>query len=134
MWRFDIGGVIVTEVEPQLVVVDYGTALVTPERVRDVLDKAIEIWNGRRVTVLVKAAAAVDLRQIAAMEEESALEDFTIAVAIFLPSKVAQLLGNFFMKFRSSPYPLRQFSDEEKALAWLRSHIAADAPRHVMTG
>lgn len=133
-YSFEIGGILLIEREPQLVEVDYGTSLVTPERVQDVVDKAIEVWGDKRIAVLTKASAGTDLIKLAAVVEDEALGDFTIASAIYTPSKVARVVGNLFMQLQRSPYPQLQFSDEEKALAWLRSHIAADAPRRVGTG
>ncbi|MBO6542931.1 MAG: STAS/SEC14 domain-containing protein [Alphaproteobacteria bacterium] len=131
MKSYEVGGILLTECEPQIVVVDYGTALVTPERVQDVLDKSFEVWGQDRIAVLIKASGGVDLMRIASVVEDEALADFTVAVAIYTPSKVMRLIGHLFMQFQRSPYPQQSFDDEADALAWLRARVAADAKRKI---
>lgn len=131
MVKYDVYGIEMYEVEPNIVLVDYGTAIVTPERVQDVLAKAEEVWGERRVAVLVRAASVLDLARVAAVVEDKALAHFTVASAIVSASKVARLVGNLFMKIQRSPYPQRQFTDEQEALGWLRAHLAADKAQNL---
>lgn len=127
MKRAVVGDVILTEEEPGIVCVDYGTAIVTAELVADVLDRARELWGEDRVTVLVKAASATDLAKIGEVVSEDDLEAFTIACAIMTPGKLARLIGNLFMQFQRSPYPQKLFSDPAEARAWLRMKVAQDS-------
>ena len=126
MQSFDVYGIELKELEPSVVLVDYGTAIVTAERVQDVLDKAEEAWGARRVVVLTRAASVVDLARVASVVEDEALAHFTVASAIVSASKVGHLLANLFMKLQRSPYPQRYFTNEQKALDWLRMHLAND--------
>ena len=100
-------------------------------RVQDVLEKAEEIWGKRRVAVLVRAASVLDMARVAAVVEDEALAHFTVASAIVSASKVARLVANLFMKIQRSPYPQRQFTDEQEALGWLRGHLAADKTQNL---
>jgi len=126
MNSFNVGGIQVAETERDIVLVDYGTAIVTVERVQDVLDKIEEVWGRRRVTVLVRAASLVDLAGVASVLEDRDQADFTVASAIVSTSKVAGLLANLYMRLQRSPYPVRHFTDEQKAMEWLRMHLVAD--------
>lgn len=132
MTSFNVYGIEMNEMEPNVVLVDYGTAIVTAERVQDVLDKAEEVWGERRVAVLVRAASLVDLAGVASVVEDKALARFTVASAIVSTSKVAGLLANLFMRLQSSPYPQRHFTDEQKALDWLRMHLASDQKQELL--
>lgn len=123
---FNVGGIVVAEIARDIVRVDYGTAIVTTERVQDVLYKIGEIWGQRRVTVLVRAASLVDLAGVASVLEDRAQANFTVASAIVSTSKVAGLLANLYMRLQRSPYPVRHFTDEQKAMAWLKIHLVAD--------
>jgi len=43
------------------------------------------------------------------------------AVALIVGSPISRAIGNFFLGFNKPAMPMRLFSDEERALAWLRS-------------
>jgi len=89
MTSFNVNGIAINEVESNIVIVDYGTAIVTAERAQDVLDKAKEVWGDRRVAVLIRAASVVDIPRVASLEEDEALARFTVASALVSFSKVA---------------------------------------------
>lgn len=65
--QYHVGGIEVEEIEPGIVLVDYGTAIATAERVQDAVDKTREIWGDTRIVVLIEAASATDLARVASV-------------------------------------------------------------------
>ena len=113
----------IRELEPRIIEIDYGTQIITAELLEAVVGKVHKEWPDYKVAVLVRAAAAVDLGRGAKVVEEEKLARTTAAVAILGQSKLAQMLGNLFMRYERSPYPNRLFTDREAAIAWLRARL-----------
>jgi hypothetical protein len=44
------------------------------------------------------------------------------AQAVMVDSPLSRVIGNFYGLY-GVPYPIRLFTDEEKAIAWLRGHL-----------
>ena len=50
-------------------------------------------------------------------------EEFLYAVALVVRSLVSRAIGNFFLGLNKPAVPTRLFTDDEDALAWLRTFI-----------
>ena len=46
---------------------------------------------------------------------------YKLGMAMLVASPMQRMLGNVFFKINRPPYPTRLFSEQEKALSWLRS-------------
>jgi len=124
---FELYEVVISELEPCLIEIDYKTKIITAELLESVIEKVHREWPDDRVAILVKGAAAVDLGRVAKTVEMPELGQTTAAVAILTQSKLARMLGNLFMQLERSPYPNRLFDDEAAAIAWLRNQLKGDA-------
>jgi hypothetical protein len=113
----------IRELEPRIIEIDYGTQIITAELLEAVVEKVHKEWPDYKVAILVQAASAVDLGRVAKVVEAEKLGRTTAAVAILGHSKLAQMLGNLFMRYERSPYPNRLFTDREAAIAWLRARL-----------
>lgn len=87
------------------------------------LQAGVELTNGAKHPVLV------DVRKIKSMDRAarmhyaiSGVERVELAVAILVGTPVAQVIGNFFMSINRAATPTSLFTDEEKALEWLRQY------------
>lgn len=45
------------------------------------------------------------------------------ALAMLIDSQIGRIFGNFFMSVNKPPFPLRLFTNESDALAWLKGQI-----------
>lgn len=78
--------------------------------------------GGKRRPVLV------DIRQMKSVTREAravfsnAADSFS-ALALLAGSPRTQLIANFFFSLSRPKVPRQMFTDEEKALAWLRRHV-----------
>lgn len=45
------------------------------------------------------------------------------ALAMLIDSQIGRIFGNFFMSVNQPPFPLRLFTNESDALAWLKGQI-----------
>ena len=122
-----VGDVTLDETEAGIVTVDYGTALASARLVQDVVERSLEVWGERRVGMVVHVASGTDLAKLGELVAQKEVADFLIAAAIVTPGKLAQLMGNLYMLVQTSSYPQRQFTDAEKALAWVKRQVAQEA-------
>ncbi len=129
MRRVVVGDVTLVEDEPGIVTVDYGTALASARLVQDVVERSLEVWGKRRVGMVVHVASGTDLAKLGELVAQEEVADFLIAAAIVTPGKLAQLMGNLYMRVQTSRYPQRQFTDAEKALAWVKHQVAQEEAR-----
>ena len=125
MKQVRVQGVLISEIEPDLLVIDYGTNLLTPDLFESVVAKLVCEWGDRPVASLVKAQAATDLARVSRVQERGELDNITLAVAILMPNAVMRVLGNLYIKMVSTGYPIRLFDGEEAAVAWLRGLTSA---------
>jgi hypothetical protein len=106
-----------------------GTTM-TVERVREQLAAAVALAGERPMRVLADLRGRVSSADRAVRAElggpESAAR--TIAVAMLVDSELARAMVNFFMSVTRPPFPIRMFTSEHDALAWLRTFPAAPRP------
>jgi hypothetical protein len=81
------------------------------------------LGGGERLPVLV------DIRQMKAVSREARAvfgnsQDAFSALALLADSPRTQVIANFFIALSRPKVPTQLFTDEEKALAWLRRHGA----------
>jgi len=53
--------------------------------------------------------------------ERDKIEQTTSKLAVVVSSGISKIGGNLFLKFSNLPYPIKLFTDKEKALEWLLS-------------
>ena len=46
-----------------------------------------------------------------------------VAIALLVGSPLSRVIGNFFVGLNRSTFPLRLFTSEEEAIAWLRTFL-----------
>jgi hypothetical protein len=84
----------------------------------------LKICQGKRHPLLVDArklrSFARDARQFFASEEVSRV---TLAFALIVDTPVSRVLGNFYLGLNKPQLPTRLFTDEDKALEWLKEYI-----------
>lgn len=72
----------------------------------------------------------VDIREVKAISREArkffaspAAADTTCAVALLVGSPVSRTIGNFFVSLNKPNFPVRLFTDESEAKAWLQEYL-----------
>ena len=100
-----------------------GSRMTLKEAIEDVT-VGNEVLNGKRGPVLV------DIRESDGIDRD-ARDYFTSddvrrhrsAAAMLVGNPISRMIGNFFLGLNKTPMPLRLFTDEGEALAWLRDFI-----------
>jgi hypothetical protein len=75
----------------------------------------IIVKNPEKVKVLAK-----EVREFSVGKE---VAEVTVAMAIIQTSVMIRLAANLFFKITTPSYPMQMFSDEAKAVEWLRSFL-----------
>ncbi len=77
-----------------------------------------------------RAPYIIDIRGVHSVTREardtaSTAEALSItnSTALLIGSPISRVIGNFFMGLNKPPYPLRLFTSEEKAMAWLKGFV-----------
>lgn len=80
-----------------------------------------ELAADQRVAMLLDTRASRGLDREARLHyvRPEAAEQLA-ALAMLIDSQIGRILGNFFMKVNRPPFPLRLFTAEAEAIAWLR--------------
>lgn len=73
-------------------------------------------------------ASLVDIRSVKGSTQEirdylssdPTIKKSTIALAFWIDSGISKTLGNTFLKFDTPPYPIKLFTDRDKAIDWLK--------------
>jgi hypothetical protein len=85
------------------------------------VDAMAQLARGRKLPVLVNVSRARmvsrEARQCYAGAETAKL---TVAAALIVGSPISRVLGNFFLGLNRPAFPLRLFTSEEDAVAWLK--------------
>ncbi|MCC6751370.1 MAG: STAS/SEC14 domain-containing protein [Deltaproteobacteria bacterium] len=96
----------------------------TLEHARENIAVCAKFANGRRRPVLVdiRSLTAIDgdARRYYAGDEAAQVES---AIALLVGSPVSRMVGNFFLSINRPQVPVRLFTIEGEALAWLRGFI-----------
>jgi hypothetical protein len=94
---------------------------ITVEDVKEIVQKVGEHGGGRQFRNLITLPEFVtigfDIREYSASEDR---HKYTIADAFLLNSFAMQVVGNFYINFHKPKKPTKLFTNEEKALKWLR--------------
>ena len=82
-----------------------------------------QLSNGKKLPIFV------DLTDIKSMNREARLyyggvetAEVVTAIALFTPSSVSKMIGNFLIGLNKMVAPAKLFSSEEKALLWLKEY------------
>jgi hypothetical protein len=98
-----------------------GTIL-TEDLARASLVELSALTGGKKVPVLA------DIRKLKSMTREArkhyAVATMAVtAIALLASSPATQMIANFFLGLNRPNVPTQMFTDEEKALTWLRRHV-----------
>ena len=87
--------------------------------------------NSRALTAVAggeRAAMLLDTRASKGLDREARLHyvrpeaaSELIALAMLIDSQIGRIFGNFFMNVNKPPFPLRLFTAEAEAIAWLKA-------------
>jgi hypothetical protein len=96
----------------------------TAEDTKEMIKFVGEIGNGEKFLILITtgkyALADYDAREFGASETAN---QYTIAAAIVVNSLAQKLLGNAYIKVNKPIAPNALFTDEKKAIDWLKTFI-----------
>lgn len=84
----------------------------------------VQITNGKQYPLFVDLRAAKSITRDA--RAHFAGEDTgrsASCVALMIGSPVSKVLGNLFMKLNTTVYPVKLFTSEDAAVAWLKGFI-----------
>lgn len=121
---FLIYDVRLSEVEPGIVCVDYGTRIVTADLVTEIQKKVAREWRGRKVALLVKGPAITDIPAVAMALDRSPAKEMILASALVSTSNLEETIADTLLDSREAPYPTRRFDTEDEAFRWLRDYAA----------
>lgn len=98
-------------------------AVITGDLARQTLVELVALTGGKKVAVLA------DIRKLKSMTREARKHYGTStamvsAIALLASSPATQVIANFFLGLNRPNVPTQMFTDEEKALAWLRRHTS----------
>ena len=96
--------------------------IITEEIARRTMAELATLASGRRIVLLADIRLVKSVSREARVFYDSATE-FS-ALALLAGSPATQMIANFFIGLKRPKVPTQMFTDEEKALAWLRRHTA----------
>jgi len=102
-----------------------------PFTLDETLDKAQEAFEMiKKNTGSKKYPLLVDVRQQRSVSREArqfyASKEFTdnvSALAFIVESAISKVLANFYLGLNKPPYPTQLFTNEDKAIEWLRGFL-----------
>jgi hypothetical protein len=112
----DSDGILHVQVKPQVEI--------HLEDAREALEQSHLLRAGKLHPVLVdlthSKGVSREAREYYAGEEAA---KSGLAAALLIGSPLARAIGNFFMKFNKPVFPVRLFTSETEALAWLKGFL-----------
>ncbi len=88
------------------------------------IERARKLGNGKKVLEIVYLDNVKDVslraKQFYASEEGAKV---WIAVALLAKSPLSRTMGNVYLKINKPVFPVKMFSDKEKAIEWLKSFL-----------
>ncbi|HWY12347.1 MAG TPA: STAS/SEC14 domain-containing protein [Bacteroidia bacterium] len=99
----------------------------TPPQSLDEVKKSMEelykIIGGKKVCMLLdvtySAESTKETRDYAAVE----FPKFVKAIAMLSQSALGKMMANLFFSIKAQPYPVKMFTDENEAKAWLKQYL-----------
>jgi hypothetical protein len=96
----------------------------TLEDAKENINAVKQLAQGRKVAVLVDISevkgADREAREYLSSPEAGKIQS---ACALIVGSAVSRLVGNFFLGLNKTPFPTKLFTDEAKAVEWLKTFI-----------
>jgi hypothetical protein len=98
--------------------------LETTEQVEMEMNNFRSFIGGKKVCLLAESSSHIrppkkEMRDLIAQEMAS----ITKAMAIVTTSPVSRMLANLFFSFKPASYPVKMFSNEEEATAWIKQYV-----------
>jgi hypothetical protein len=120
---FDTKKISLQLVEPQIIRMTVTEGIELEQKdAKEAIAEALELSQGKDYTILFNANVSGTISFEA--REEFARSKKRMAVAIVTNLLANKLFGNFFIKFHKPSSASRIFSDEQKAIEWLRTYIS----------
>ncbi|GAK44281.1 aldehyde ferredoxin oxidoreductase [Tepidicaulis marinus] len=123
MKKFTFYEVKIEEIEPGIVVTDYGSQLVTPVLLADLLDRLAREWGDTKIAMLTIAPSATEMGKFTSVVEEKNASGFIIASAVLASNQLQRELIRVVHGQKQTAHPRRIFEDKEEAIAWLREEL-----------
>ena len=93
----------------------------TLETAKENAEVAGSLAGDRRVPVLIDMSAMKMISKEARAHYASAdVSAYSLAQALITKSPISRVIGNFFLGLNKPPHPVRLFTSESDALAWLK--------------
>jgi hypothetical protein len=96
----------------------------TLEDAKENIDAVRILAKGKKVPVFVDITevkgADREAREYLSSKETG---DIQSACALLVGSALSRLVGNFFLGLNKTPFPTRLFTDEKKAIDWLKTFL-----------
>ena len=107
-----------------IVIVDFGTELITIERVKEAHRQHLDLQPTGPESLMVFGDAGTGLaKEIVDFTASPEMAQVVKAMALVAETKAAFGLANIFLKVARTPYPLKLFRNETDAGAWLESFL-----------
>ncbi|WP_417610359.1 STAS/SEC14 domain-containing protein [Owenweeksia hongkongensis] len=91
---------------------------------RAIIEGVQAIYNGKKIPVFVDIrnakGASSECRRLFQGKE---IAKYQNACALLVDSPLTQLLGSFFLGLNKTEFPTRLFTNQDKALEWLKSYV-----------
>lgn len=124
MTKFTYYDVNIEEIEPGIVLNDYGSLLVTPELLALILQRVQEEWGDRRIAMLTVAPSATEVFRLTDVIKEYNKSGFICASAVLVSSRLEEDLASAVHTEELTTHPRRIFTDRREAITWLRDQLS----------
>ncbi len=83
-----------------------------------------KLANGKKVPIIIDVRGVRSItREARGTASSPDAVNIAKAIALLVGSPVSRVIGNFYMGLNKPPYPVKLFSSEKKAIAWLKKYI-----------
>jgi hypothetical protein len=101
--------------------VDYGSDIVTTAHVVWAVNEHRKIDQTKKMPVMIFVEMATNVEgDMSEIGQTDWVNGVTAALAIVTTTKIANVIGNIFIKFQKNPYPTKLFHDQNTARRWLQ--------------
>ena len=111
----------VAQVENKILYIDHNPIITDVEQVKEHFNQ-METHLGRQ-----KHCILGDIRRVSKTTKKARdyfnsiqAQEMTIAAALLIDSGISRIIGNMVLTFTKLPFPSKLFTNQEKALDWLR--------------
>lgn len=96
---------------------------ITKEGLQSVYSIMKNITHGNKVCILTDMTNVTPEDKATRDFAASQMIAFTKALALVAKSYMSRMIANVFLNFNNPPYPVKIFTDEDKAKEWLKQYL-----------